>query len=243
MRELYLDSKQILFLLSPFILLALLYGFPRYSAALVDTLEDLASKASLYSFANYEQMGKEGFEKGYYKDSSTIIPNFEKHDKSIYTQDYMATSWTIAYFYKELPKDSFLEEAKNGKNQIIKLQQLQEIVDQRNKRIKENLAIDGMVTDSQEIHLIKEIIKSRNLAPLLTDEMKQKLNEKDIPLDLAKYKLQMILWGTNNPTVIVNNKIYTTGQEVDLNTKIKQIKKEKILLKNLKEEKWLHLNK
>jgi hypothetical protein len=243
MRELYLDSKQILFLLSPFILLALLYGFPRYSASLVDTLEELASKASIYSFDNYEQMGKEGFEKGYYKDSATIIPNFEVHDQSIYTQDYMATSWTIAYFYKELPQDSILEQSKNGKNKIIKIQQLQEIVDQRNKRIKENLAIDGMVTDSQEIQLIKEIINSRNLAPLLTDEMKQKLNERDIPLDLFKYKLQMILWGTTNPKVIVNNTIYTVGQEVDKNTKIKQIKKDKILLQNLKEEKWLHLNK
>jgi len=243
MRDIYLSSKQILFLASPFFILALLYSFPRYSAALVDSIGELASKASLYNFDNYEELVKEGFEKGYYKHSEVIIQNFDNHEQSIYSQDPLITSWIIAYLYKELPEDAFLGEKDGNSSKIIRLKELYRIVDQRNKDIKTNLAIEGIGVKAKEIQRIQEIIKSRNLDPLMSEKMKRRMLQQNIELDLSKYKLQMILWGSKSPTVIINNKVYTKAQEIDLNTKIKQIKQNKVLLQNLKEEKWLHLNK
>ncbi|MCK5111240.1 MAG: hypothetical protein KAQ94_06935 [Arcobacteraceae bacterium] len=71
----------------------------------------------------------------------------------------------------------------------------------------------------------------------------KKINIEAKLIDVTKYNLQMIFNSKDNTTVVINNKIYKLYDKIDIDRDIQivRISRNKVLLKNKKERRWLHL--
>ena len=239
MIKLYLNPKQIVFLALPFFLVFYLYSNPKQSGEIVDSSINVVSKQLLD--LDYSKMAEESFKNAYYKYIVNIKINYDLYEKSLLEINKQFSRWVIAYFYKDLTWTVPSEDKKGIEKfgNMGKLAKLQEMVDKRNRDISSNL---GKVEsqEDEDIASIMSIIKNRNANTQLKKVEPTELEY--LPIDLAKYNLQMVMLSSKKPTVIINNKIYTLNQSIDVDIKVIKIKEEKVLLKNKKETKWLHLN-
>ncbi|MEA3383621.1 MAG: hypothetical protein U9Q20_02960 [Campylobacterota bacterium] len=237
MRGLYLNYKQLLFLLAPFALILYLYTNPVNSSKTIDDTISYFSDAIID--LDYKTLALESLKKSYHKSFEKIKVNSDLSAQSLFEMDKEFSSWVIAYFYKDVAvkqKKELKKEKKKVGGNIGQMAKLQSMIDKRNQDIKQTTG-GSKTVEEQEIDYIMDIIKSRSL----NTNKKVKISELTT-IDLNRYKLQMILHSSKKPKVIINNNIYSIGQSIHRDIKVIKIKEEKILLSNEKETKWLQLN-
>lgn len=244
----YLNAKQVTSLVIPIVFGGYVYFNPGQLNGMIDsTLNMIMGAGKSY---NVKELAKESLDKGYYKELEELQKSHEGYSKSIFDLNKTSSALTIAYFYKHKVK----KEIDKRKNQNInnstvggnfgKLQKLQSQVDARNADIKNaleqknNLYAKADMSDP-DVAYIMNIINSRGLGELKVVK-ENSIVLSDINIDL--FKLQAILHGTV-PKVIINNRIFKKFDKIDGDIRISTIGKEKVLLKNKKESKWLYLNK
>ena len=193
MMNLYLNTKQILTLTLPIVVVSYLYLNPKDSSETIQSAISVVSEK--VDGEDYTKLAQESIKKSYHKSFDKIKVNYDLSSKNLYEMDKEFSSWVIAYFYKEVS----IKEQKNKKEagNMVKMAKLQKMVDDRNKDIKNTLGKSNSIED-EEISMIWDIIKSRNI----TSSINKKNIEESISIDLSKYELQMILHSKKNPTVI-----------------------------------------
>lgn len=236
MKNLYLNTKQILFFVLPLLFMSYLYTSSKTVVGYVDSVLELFYDDSSYE-DRYKELTIDSIKNGYFKSIEKLQTNYSNFDQSLYEINKPLSQWVIAYSFKYV--DVFYakrdQKVKEQTPMMTKVSKLQKMVDKRNKNIQSNLNHSAK-SDADEIW---DLIKKRDL--INPEKAKKKMVY--LPIELSRYNLQMILLSQKKPKVIINNKIYNLYQNIDKDVKIISIRKNKILLKNKKEKRWLKLIK
>ncbi len=239
MNNLYLNTKQILFLILPLLFMAYLSAYPKTGVGVVNTVVSFVSESVSYK-EEYSKLTEESIKHKYYMTIDKMKNSYNNYDKSLYEINTSLTHWIIAYGFKHIaisPTVKEIVEPKAVKGKIGQLNKIQKMVDKRNENIQATLTSSSTNSD---VRIIKELIKKRNLKGLKSEaKLKAELQK----LDINKYSLQMILLSKTKSEVIINNEIYYLNQTIDDDVRIIKIEDNKVLLTNKKEKRWLKLIK
>lgn len=240
MKNLYLNTKQILYLLVPLLIALYLFFNPLEGVALVDSSLSLLNKAQ--EEGTNKKSIKDSIKGGYHDSLEAMKENKTTYKNSLSDTNKPLALWTIAYIYKDVIVAVAKPTTSAPKGKLGKLAKMQAMVDQRNRSIDK---ISGKIEKDSDYKTIMDIINSRGLKKRVkkTTAVKKKIVKKKPEINLDVYNLQMILYSGNDSKVIINDKIIGKNKKIDKDTRVVKIKKDKVLIQRDKEKKWLHLIK
>ncbi|MEA3353531.1 MAG: general secretion pathway protein GspB [Campylobacterota bacterium] len=242
MIKFYLKPIQVMILIAPLAILSYIYFNPKDTKSVMGQIEQFIEETIDFKI-DYDKITKESLQNKFYLSLDKFKSNAFLYDQSIYKHNIDAARWSIAFIFKYLITDtprinSKIKEAGSANNSLAqRVNTLRKMIEKRNKAISTTLKQN----QDEDIKAILAIIKGRNL----TDPSKLK-KQKDIykKTDWELYELQMVLFSKRNgKKAMINDDLYKEGDLLYNDLKIIKIERERVFVKNSKEEKWLKLFK